>query len=413
MDNATVPPGWRTFTLDELFEFSNGVNADKSAYGEGIPFVNVLDVISNEALTGPDIPGRIRLSPSLTARYQVRYGDVLLNRTSETQDEVGLTSVYLGDFSVLFGGFVFRARPRTNHLDVGYSKYALRASYVREQIIACGQGGIRANVGQRDLKKVRVSLPVPEEQRLIAQALRDIDDQVEALERMLAKKQAIKQGIMQHLLTDKSGSERSLASGGDAALGAIATWFSGGTPDRNNPAYWGGTIPWISAATLKQSHVYESDQHLTDSGVRAGSKIAPAGAILVLVRGMALHRETRIGVTTRPVSFNQDVKALIPKPGVIPDYLLYALQARSSQLLDLVSSAGSGTGVLNTQLLQRLPIWVPEETVQVRIVGAIDAADREVGLFRERLAKTHAVKLGMMQQLLTGRTRLPDEERES
>jgi type I restriction enzyme, S subunit len=147
-----VPHGWKAFSLGDLFDFSNGVNADRSAYGDGIPFVNVLEVIANEALTDELIPGRIKLPSSLATRYQVRHGDVLFNRTSETQEEVGLASVYIGGGAVVFGGFVFRAQPRTKLLDVAYSKYAMRAHPVREQIMARGQGGIRANIGQRDLK---------------------------------------------------------------------------------------------------------------------------------------------------------------------------------------------------------------------------------------------------------------------
>lgn len=125
---------------------------------------------------------------------------------------------------------------------------------------------------------------------------------------------------------------------------------------------------------------------------------------------MALHRETRIGMATRPVSFNQDVKALIPKPGVLPEYLVYALQARSAHVLDLVSSAGSGTGVLDTQLLQRLPVWVPNETNQRGIVTVINAVDRNVEALDRLLFKMQAIRQGFMQQLLTGRTRLPAKE---
>lgn len=190
-------------------------------------------------------------------------------------------------------------------------------------------------------------------------------------------------------------------------LVSITAWSSGGTPSRSNGAYWNGTIPWISAATLKGSRIGGSDQHLTAAGLRAGSNLAPKGATLVLVRGMALHRETRIGLAQLPVSFNQDVKALVPKAGILPEFLLYALQARSSQIRELVSSAGSGTGVLNTQLLQRLPIWVPSEEAQHAVVEAMSDADALIDSLERLIAKKQAIKQGMMQQLLTGRTRLP------
>ncbi|MGQ9349421.1 restriction endonuclease subunit S [Mycolicibacterium gilvum] len=190
-------------------------------------------------------------------------------------------------------------------------------------------------------------------------------------------------------------------------LASITTWSSGGTPSRSRDAYWNGTIPWISAATLRGSRIGGSDQHLTEAGLRAGSNLAPRGATLVLVRGMALHRETRIGLAQLPVSFNQDVKALVPKAGILPEFLLYALQARSGQIRELVSSAGSGTGVINTQLLQRLPIWVPSEETQRTVVEAMSDTDDLIATLERLIVKKQAIKLGMMQQLLTGRTRLP------
>jgi len=122
---------------------------------------------------------------------------------------------------------------------------------------------------------------------------------------------------------------------------------------------------------------------------------------------MALHHEVRAGLAMRPVSFNQDVKALIPRPSLMPQFLTYSLHAQRDSILDLVSSAGSGTGVLDTGLLKRLSIWLPEPHEQERIVDAIEDADSAVEALQRIIAKKQAIKQGMMQQLLTGKTRLP------
>lgn len=90
----TARSDWHEYQLGDLITFSNGINADKSAYGRGVPFINVLEVITNEWLRAKDIPGRVTLPNKVFARYRVRRGDILFNRTSETQDEVGLASVY-------------------------------------------------------------------------------------------------------------------------------------------------------------------------------------------------------------------------------------------------------------------------------------------------------------------------------
>jgi len=145
---GVIPEDWEVVPLSELLDFRNGVNADKSAYGQGTPFINVLEIISRTHLRSSDIPGLVTLPSSLLNSYAVHRGDVLFNRTSETQEEVGLASVYLGDERVVFGGFVIRGRSRGTVVDEIYSGYAFRSPIIRSQIISKGQGAVRANIGQ-------------------------------------------------------------------------------------------------------------------------------------------------------------------------------------------------------------------------------------------------------------------------
>jgi type I restriction enzyme S subunit len=109
---GVIPEDWAVTSMGELFTFQNGVNAGKAAYGKGTPFINVLEVITYPTLVETKIPGRISLPPQATSTFRVQTGDVLFNRTSETQEEVGLASVYIDNREVVFGGFVIRARPQ-------------------------------------------------------------------------------------------------------------------------------------------------------------------------------------------------------------------------------------------------------------------------------------------------------------
>jgi type I restriction enzyme S subunit len=395
--------GWATVRLGDIGQSLIGLTYSLSAVKRSGTLVLRSSNIQDRRLVFDD---NVYVNSIIPDKIRVRENDILICVRNGSRRLIG-KSVTL-DRRVIgqtFGAFMAVYRSSSNR----YLQYFFQSDDFKRQIDE-HLGATINQITNASLNSFVVALPSLAEQEAIVSRLTGVDRYITTLERMIAKKQAIKQGMMQQLLTGKTDSTGSLVSGCDAALGAITTWSSGGTPDRNNPTYWGGTIPWISAATLKSSRVHDSDQHLTDAGVRVGSKLAPVGAVLVLVRGMALHRETRIGMTTRPVGFNQDVKALIPKPGVLSEYLLFALQARSIQLLDLVSSAGSGTGVLDTQLLQRLPIWVPDEAIQRRIIAAVDAADREVGALDRLITKMQGIKQGMMQQLLTGRTRLPAKE---
>jgi type I restriction enzyme, S subunit len=203
-DVGAVPEDWDVKTLADLFTFQNGVNADKSAYGSGVAFINVLEVITYQTLTESRIPGRVKLSPQVRSTFAVQFGDVLFNRTSETQEELGLAAVYRGDNEVVFGGFVIRARPRTSSIDPSLASYLLRSPSVRAQIVARGQGVIRANIGQRDLARVQLPLPAKAEQKAIATVLTEMDTEIAALDAKLAKARQLKHGMMQELLTGRT-----------------------------------------------------------------------------------------------------------------------------------------------------------------------------------------------------------------
>ncbi|WP_255708933.1 restriction endonuclease subunit S [Pseudarthrobacter sp. L1SW] len=183
--------------------------------------------------------------------------------------------------------------------------------------------------------------------------------------------------------------------------------MSGGTPDRSNRTYWQGTIPWISAFTLKTTEIFTSDQFVSAQAVKAGSKMAPINSTLLLVRGSALHKEIRAGLVTAPVAFNQDVKALVPLSGLEPKYLTFSILGNSEKLLRLVTSAGNTAGVLDTKVVQDFEIWVPGNPEQRQIITKLNDADSLVASLERLVAKKQSVKQGMMQQLLTGRRRLP------
>ncbi|MBK7538831.1 MAG: restriction endonuclease subunit S, partial [Myxococcales bacterium] len=154
-----------------------------------------------------------------------------------------------------------------------------------------------------------------------------------------------------------------------------AVWFSGGTPNKATPRYWGGTIPWISAKSITGFFISNSEDRVTEDGARNGTRLVPPNTILFIVRGMSLKSEFRIGITTRPVTFNQDLKALVAVEDVVPAFLAYAIKAKTDAILGLVGEAGHGTGVLPTDRIQSLEIptpSLPEQEAIAHILGALD-----------------------------------------
>jgi len=165
-------------------------------------------------------------------------------------------------------------------------------------------------------------------------------------------------------------------------LDDCATFVSGGTPSKSRTDFWTGTIPWVSAKDLKVFRLHDAEDHVTADAVRAGSRLAPAGSIFLLVRGMTLHNDVPICVAMRDMAFNQDIKALMPKSGVDASFLPYWLLSQKSALLSSVDSAGHGTGRLNTDTLKAMTVALPPLAEQRAIAGVLGALDDKIELNR-------------------------------
>lgn len=164
-------------------------------------------------------------------------------------------------------------------------------------------------------------------------------------------------------------------------LGEVAKLLSGGTPSKSNSSFWNGDVPWLTPKDMGQWDG-TTDAHVTRAAIGKGTKLAPENASFVAVRGMSLHNEIRVVRSERPLTFNQDIKAVVAGPSIDSDFLYYALTASKPVLLGLVSAAGHGTGVLDTDRLRSLEIPVLPVEEQQSIAKTISALDDKIELNR-------------------------------
>lgn len=142
-------------------------------------------------------------------------------------------------------------------------------------------------------------------------------------------------------------------------LGEAAKFTSGGTPSKKREDYWNGSIPWISAKSMKRERIHTSDLFITDKGLVAGSKLAPAGSILLLTRGSGLFNNIPICYVESPVAFNQDVKCITSNCELENEFIFYWLLSITKYLSAKVGTTGIGAGKFDTQFLENLIIPVP------------------------------------------------------
>ncbi|MBX3644296.1 MAG: restriction endonuclease subunit S [Rubrivivax sp.] len=192
-----------------------------------------------------------------------------------------------------------------------------------------------------------------------------------------------------------------------STIGAEARFLSGGTPSKENSKFWGGKFPWVSARDMKTMYLRSTLLGLTDAG-RAASAVAPANAVLVLTRGMTLLKDLPVCLIEIEMAFNQDIKALLPNGSLDSRFLAYQLLARKNEILDLVDTAGHGTGRLDTELLKDVAFSVPPLGEQSRIADALFTWDRSISKAEELLANRRVQWQGLLARCLSLPAANPD-----
>jgi type I restriction enzyme S subunit len=154
------------------------------------------------------------------------------------------------------------------------------------------------------------------------------------------------------------------------SLSELVTIRGGGTPDRQNPDYWDGDIPWASVKDLKDIRLENTQEFITEKGVKnSATNIIPTGTIVVATR-MAVGKAC---ITGLPVAINQDLKALFCSPELSPQYLLWFLLSVSKKLE--VQASGATVKGIKIDALNQLKIPLPPLEGQRRIAAILDKAD--------------------------------------
>ena len=189
---------WEETTIGHLFSFKNGLNKGKEFFGHGTPIINYTDVYKNRILSKSLVKGTVKLDFDEISRYRVLKGDVFFTRTSETPEEVGLSSVLVEDIKdCSFSGFVLRARPTTDNLVPEFCSQCFSVDSIRNAIKSTCTYTTRALTNGTVLSKINLCYPIKAEQHSIASFFTTLDAQISASTSRLASLKQIKAASLQ------------------------------------------------------------------------------------------------------------------------------------------------------------------------------------------------------------------------
>lgn len=426
-----MPKDWCVDSLGNLGKFKNGINKPARDFGFGFPFVNLMDVFGKPSICSDENLGLLNSTDLDRKEFSLINGDVLFIRSSVKPSGVGLTTVLTAELKdTVYSGFLIRFRSNSS-LNNEFKKHCFYEKNFRNRVISGSTVSANTNINQDSLKEILIAYPESiQEQKSIASVLSDVDILISELEKLIAKKQAIKTATMQQLLTGRTrlpqfalredGSKKGYKQ---SELGKIPEDWEVSTiggislvPMQNGlfyePKRKGKGVPLINVGDMYTSAPIEPGcLELFDATPSEIKTFKAQNGDLFFTRSSIVPS----GIAYCNIFEKDAVEAVFdshlirvrPDPELMDSRYLYlnciSLHARKF----LISASKTATmTTIDQGAIKKCPVLVPPSEEQTAIATLISDMDNEIQALERRLAKTRKIKQGMMQELLTGKTRL-------
>lgn len=400
-----IPEDWECHVLSDVCVLKHGFQfLDEHFRKNGVGVVKIGNLRDGGGIKEENLTFVSHDLAQKLSNFLLNEGDVLMALTGGTLGKVSVVNTkktLLQNYRV--GNFI----PKS-HLSKKYLNQILISFYIKRAIDKLVNEAAQPNFGKQDFDKLFIPIPPTlEEQKSIATALSDVDELISGLEKLISKKKDIKQGAMQQLLTPPhKGGKRLPGFSGEwveKRLEDLTSMSSGGTPSSKNSKYYDGQIIWVSITDMSNSGKYISDstKKITNIGLQNSS------ARMFTINTLLLAMYASIGkccITTKEVSTSQAILGINTAKELSTEFLYYFFLFKQKEL---ASQGQQGTqSNLNKGMVQDLLISTPEIVEQQAIAQTLSDMDTEIAQLETKKEKYQAIKQGMMQELLTGKTRL-------
>ncbi len=384
-----LPDGWQEVRLGDIMEFKNGLNTEKGNYGKGVKFVNVMDVFKFNYLYEHNVVGSVQVSEKNRIEYSVKYGDILFNRTSEILNEIAMSSVYLDEKKIIFGGFVIRGRQKITALTPRFSICCLQSNKVRKELIRRGQGAVRANIGQKDLAKIPVVIPPLPEQKAITSLLETWDTAIEKTEALIEAKEKRFKWLLKTLISNQQDNPEWR----EVRLGDVTKVIVGQSPKGIFYNTEGEGMPFYQGKS-EFGKIYINNPNMWTTQT---TKTAEKGDILMSIRAPV----GSINRTNNKICIGRGL-ASIRVHSIKRTFLFFYLQFIKSQI---IGNGGSIFNSITKRQVEQIPILCPPVSEQKAIAAVLNTVQREIDLLEQLTQQYRTQKRVLMQRLLTGEWR--------
>ena len=311
--------------------------------------------------------------------------------------------------------------------DLRYLYYYLSAA--QEDMLQKAFGGTQPNISQVIIKNLSFLNVPTKEQTQIADFLdiqcAKIDSVIADIEKQIETLQKYKKSLITEAVTKGLDQSVPMKDSGIDWIGEIpnhwninktrylASLCSGATPSKDVYTYWEGNIPWVSSQEVKSDIITDTSLHISEEAIRSCStKLMPAGTLVMVVRSGILQHTIPVALLGVPATINQDIKAFVFKPEMIPAYYKYYIQGENDALLNVLIKDKTTVESIDNNLLLSLRVMVPPIQEQKDIVNYLDERCSKINsIITDKQAQLDAIiqhKKSLIYEYVTGKKRVTE-----
>lgn len=414
------PQDWSVTSVGKAVEIRRGVSWSKDQEHSQLredttPVLrisNIQDTLEiNDVLYLSGVPDKAKRLKRASKDWTILVG------SNGNRERIGNPVFIEQDTEYLFASFLIAAKPRPESgLLPAYFFRWLSTHEIQSRITASAEGttGL-SNLAHEFFRKMEIAYPPPSEQAAIVQILDSADAAIARTSAALGKARRAKRAMMQRLLPPWVGFKRldaaMLHADVDEVLmvSKVARVCNGSTPSRARADYWrAGTVPWLATGKVNERVIWEADEFVTEKALAECSiELLPEGTILVAMIGQGKTRGM-VASLAGSACINQNFGALVPGPRLRGRWLFHYLDYHYSKLREI--GGGTNQGALNCFLLKRLRLPLPSVDHQHEVATKLDAFETLIEALHTSMSAAERVKRGLLQDLLTGRVRIPVDD---
>ncbi|MFE7837370.1 restriction endonuclease subunit S [Streptomyces sp. NPDC057474] len=365
---------------------------------------NVLTISARHGLVSQEgFFNRQVASADLSQYFRIERGDFAYNKSYSAGYPAGVVrKLELYDSGVVSPLYIC-FRVDRGLVDPNFLLHYFESGILNDVILDIAQEGVRnhglLNVKVEDFFSLKLNIPGLGEQRRVVEILDEIDSQIATMRRVIEKRRIVRRHLLRRLVRE--------GGYGKVPLSEISTIRSGSTPSRARDDYWkSGTVPWVTTSEINYSVITDTRERVTPVAVtETGLRIFPKGSVLIAMYGEGATRG-RCAILGVDATTNQAAAAIVPDPASLDSaYLYYSLEDKYEDIRGI--GHGSHQTNLNASMVGGIKIPVPAVGEQRKISTHLESFDAELGKEREIEGKYVSLKQALVNDLLSGRVRVP------